>query len=87
MHKGIWDHLVPKSTDRAPILVEHFFNTACSLMARHLRETVEKSLEEFIGFFSHYKEGNDYEGEFKDLMFVFNPVMLSCTCMCLRALL
>ena len=74
MHKKVWEHLVPASPDRAPILVEHFFNTACSLMARHLREAVENSLEEFITFLSLYKEGNNYEGDFQDLMFVFNPV-------------
>ena len=75
LHKSVWEHLVPSSPDRAPILVEHYFNTACSLMGRHLREAVENSLDEFINFLSLYQEGNDYEGEFGDLMFVFNPVI------------
>lgn len=43
-------------------------------MARHLRQTVENSLEDFIEFLSYYKQGNDYEGDFNDLLFVSNPV-------------
>lgn len=45
-------------------------------MAKHLRETVEKSLKAFITFLSYYKQGSDYEGKFNDLVFVSNPVSL-----------
>ena len=75
-HKQYWAHLIPNTKDKAPILAEHFFSTACSLMARQLRETVMHSLEELIVFLSIYKEGNDYEESFSDFIFVSNPVSM-----------
>ena len=59
---------------QSAVLAEHFFNTAASLMARQLRETVENSLADFVSFLEQFQEGNDYQGEFEDLMFVSQPV-------------
>ena len=75
-HKQHWAHLLPSSPDKPAVLAEHFFNAACSLMSRQLRETVEKSLTDFLQFLSHYERGNDFEGEFHDLLFVLKPVSL-----------
>ena len=73
-HKQSWSHLIPTSSDKSAILAEHFFNCACSLMARQLRETVENSLADFVSFLSLYKEGNDYQEDFNDIKFVKQPV-------------
>ena len=72
--KHTWAHLIPSSLDTNAVLAEHFFNCACSLMARQLRETVENSLQNFLDFLSYYKEGNDYDGTFSDLQFPLIPV-------------
>ena len=78
-HKKDWAHLIPTSADQSAVMAEHFFNCACSLMSRQLRETVEKSLDDFLTFLSLYESGNGYEGEFDNLMFVAKPVSLSHT--------
>lgn len=70
-----WAHLIPTSPGESAVLAEHFFNCACSLMARQLRETVENSLADFLSFLQLYKGGNDYQGDFQDLLFVFQPVL------------
>lgn len=72
--KHTWAHLIPTSPDTSAVLAEHFFNCACSLMSRQLRETVENSLQNFLAFLSFYEEGNYYEGTFSDLLFPLNPV-------------
>ena len=53
--KEAWSHLVPKSTTEPALLAERFFNCACSLMSIMLRQVVEKSLDEFVQFFSLYE--------------------------------
>ncbi len=75
-YKVDWAHLMPSSPDQPAVLAEHFFNAASSLMARQLRETVEKSLQDFLQFLSHYQIGNDYQEEFNNLLFVSKPVSL-----------
>lgn len=42
-------------TDDRPVLAEHFFNAACSLMARQLRECVEQSMDEMLDFLKIYE--------------------------------
>ncbi len=54
-HKDSWSYLIPPSSDDRPILAEHFFNTACSLMAKHLRTCVEESIHEMLSFLNIYK--------------------------------
>lgn len=54
-HKSCWAHLIPSAPSQTAVLAEHFFNCACSLMARQLRETVENSLTDLITFLALYK--------------------------------
>lgn len=58
MYKDSWSHLIPNETEESPILAEHFFNTAASLMARQLRDCVTASIEEFIAFLKIYEVFN-----------------------------
>ena len=55
VHKESWSHLIPINPEERAVLAKHFFNTACSLMARQLRECVEASLNEYVGFLELYK--------------------------------
>ena len=73
-YKQCWSGLIPSNPDQTVILAEHFFNCVCGLMARQLRGTVENSLQDFVSFLSLYEQGNDYQGEFHDIMFVSPPV-------------
>ena len=54
-HRSCWAHLVPSAPSQSAVLAEHFFNCACSLMARQLRDTVENSLTDLVTFLSLYK--------------------------------
>lgn len=54
-YKESWAHLIPSQPEERAILAEHFFNTACSLMARQLRECVQNSFDEFLSFLELYK--------------------------------
>lgn len=73
-HKQKWAHIIPSSPESTAILAEHFFNCACSLMSRQLREAVHNSIQNFLTFLSSYKQGNSYEGNFDDFLFVKSPV-------------
>ena len=54
-HRSCWAHLIPTASSQTAVLAEHFFNCACSLMARQLRETVENSLADLVTFLALYK--------------------------------
>ena len=54
-HHSFWALLIPSAPSQSAVLAEHFFNCACSLMARHLRDTVENSLTDLVTFLSLYK--------------------------------
>ena len=54
-HKDGWAHLIPTQQHQRPVLAEHFFNCACSLMAHQLREAMEASLGNFLSFLSQYQ--------------------------------
>ena len=54
-HKSSWGYLVPTSPHHSAVLVEHFFNCACSLMAIQIREAVQNSLNDFVEFFQLYE--------------------------------
>ena len=55
MYRDSWCHLIPDEAEERPVLAEHFFNTAASLMARQLRECVTASIDEFIKFLKIYE--------------------------------
>ena len=52
--KPSWAHLIPSAPNHSAVLAEHFFNTAATLMARQLRETVIVSLNNFVSLLSPY---------------------------------
>lgn len=73
-HKSSWGYLVPTNPHQSAVLVEHFFNCACSLMSIQIREAVQNSLNDFVEFFQLYEEGNDYDGEYNDMRYIYQSV-------------
>lgn len=52
--KASWAHLIPSASGHSAVLAEHFFNTAATLMARQLRDTVRVSLGNFVSLLAPY---------------------------------
>lgn len=52
--KESWAHLIPSTSSQSAVLAEHFFNTAATLMARQLRDTVRVSLTNFVSLLAPY---------------------------------
>lgn len=52
--KQSWAHLIPSASNQSAVLAEHFFNTAATLMARQLRDTVRISLTNFVSLLGPY---------------------------------
>ena len=52
--KACWAHLIPSDAMQSPVLAEHFFNTAATVMARQLRDTVIVSLNNFVSLLTPY---------------------------------
>ena len=55
--KASWAHLIPEDSSQSAVLAEHFFNTAATLMARQLRDTVRVSLDNFVSLLAPYAVG------------------------------
>lgn len=53
--KASWAHLIPSTASQSAVLAEHFFNTAATLMARQLRDTVKVSLDNFVSLLAPYQ--------------------------------
>lgn len=53
--KASWAHLIPSTANQSAVLAEHFFNTAATLMARQLRDTVKVSLNNFVSLLAPYQ--------------------------------
>ena len=47
-----------------------YFKSVNSLLSKQLREVIVRTVEEFRDFLVGYAEGNAFEGEYRDLMFI-----------------
>lgn len=61
--------------------MDHFFNSAASLMSNLLRTTVKKSIYDLVELLEEYHEGNDYEGNYNimdglGLPIKFHPITI-----------
>lgn len=43
-------------------------------MSIQIREAVQNSLNDFVEFFQLYEEGNDYDGEYNDMRYIYQSV-------------
>ncbi|XP_076365950.1 dynein axonemal heavy chain 3-like [Tachypleus tridentatus] len=71
--KDDWANLV--HSNASLFRVERFYSTVAALMSLQLRLAVMKSLKNWISFIKLYKDGNDFTGNYHDLMFL-QPCLL-----------
>ncbi|KAJ8245818.1 hypothetical protein GJAV_G00260630 [Gymnothorax javanicus] len=75
-NKDLWFPLVPQSERVPPVRAKEFFFSVASLMSRQLRSLVVSSLEDLLHFFLLHQGGNDYSGDFDELQFVQQQVLI-----------
>ncbi|KAI4456226.1 dynein heavy chain family protein [Holotrichia oblita] len=73
--KQYWQEFAPKRPGDSTHTIELFFSCVNSLMASQLRRLVMRSLEHFLHLIVQYKDGNDYEGEYRDLAVINIPLL------------
>nr|CAD7398222.1 unnamed protein product [Timema cristinae] len=72
--KHTWQNLVPRKHGASLQHVEKFFKCVSSLMSLQLRQLVMKSLRHLLQFIVQYNDGNDYDDEYEDFLFVGQPL-------------
>ncbi|XP_061086442.1 dynein axonemal heavy chain 3 [Conger conger] len=75
-YKDEWFPLVPQSEKVAPVRAQEFFYCVASLMSLQLRSLVVSSLQDLLHFFMLHQNGNDYSGEYDELRFVRQQVLI-----------
>ncbi|XP_075973125.1 dynein heavy chain 3, axonemal [Anticarsia gemmatalis] len=70
-----WSVYVAMKRRESTFQVEQFFRCIHSLMSKQVRDLVERSVYHFAEHFSYYFEGNDYEGAYRDYMFIKRPLI------------
>ncbi|KAG8235430.1 hypothetical protein J437_LFUL015495 [Ladona fulva] len=70
-----WANLVPTKSGESLKQVERYFDSAASLMSIQLRSLVFKSLYHFLNMLLTFQDGNDYQGEFNDFMYLNTPLI------------
>ena len=73
--KRHWYHLVPKGANENPYMAEKFFACVASLMSHQLRSLVRDSLQDLVDFLNRYSEGNDFNVEYDETLFVKQPLL------------
>ncbi|XP_035261919.1 dynein heavy chain 3, axonemal [Anguilla anguilla] len=75
-YTDLWFPLVPQSERVAPVRAQEFFYCVASLMSLQLRSLVVSSLQDLLHFFMLHQDGNDYSGEYDELRFVQQQVLI-----------
>ncbi|XP_071449339.1 dynein axonemal heavy chain 3-like [Hetaerina americana] len=73
--KDCWTHLVPRRKSESLLQIEKYFSSAASLMAINLRSLVMKSLYHLLDMMKTFQDGNNYEGEYRDYMYLNTPMI------------
>ncbi|KAM4725109.1 LOW QUALITY PROTEIN: dynein axonemal heavy chain 3-like [Anableps anableps] len=73
VHENMWLPLLPKNE---PLRVQGFFRCVAALMSLQLRSMVIDSLQDLLQFFLRHKEGNDFQEEFDELLYIQSQVLL-----------
>ncbi|KAK2580549.1 hypothetical protein KPH14_007682 [Odynerus spinipes] len=68
--KYAWSGLFDKEQYASTSLIEKYFRAVNALLSRQLRNAVLRTIRHLRDFFMQYKEGNAFEGEYEDLMFI-----------------
>ncbi|XP_043257418.1 dynein axonemal heavy chain 3 [Colletes gigas] len=68
-----WSCLVEEHYNASTTLIERYFLSVNTLVSRQLRMIVMKTLNHIRDFFMEYSSGNNFVGNYKDLMFFKLP--------------
>ncbi|EZA46954.1 Dynein heavy chain 3, axonemal [Ooceraea biroi] len=71
--KCIWSQYFETRPDASTALIEKYFSSVNSLLSKQLRIMIMKTLEDVRDFFKRYRDGNAFEGDYKDLTFLETP--------------
>ncbi|XP_012147752.1 dynein heavy chain 3, axonemal isoform X3 [Megachile rotundata] len=73
--KHVWSCYVQEHYNASTVLIEKYFRSINTLLSKHLRMVVMKTLTHIQDFFMEYSSGNYFKGNYKDLMFLKTPFM------------
>ncbi|XP_066595663.1 dynein axonemal heavy chain 3 [Prorops nasuta] len=71
--KNVWGILVVEGRNASTAIIEQYFQCINSLLSLQLRVIVIQTLQDIKEFFVQYSEGNSFDGEYKDYMFIKTP--------------
>lgn len=68
--KHAWSNYFEKKFDSSTQQIEKYFQAVNSLLSKQLRIIVMQSLEHFRDFLVTFRDGNSFDGEYQDFMFI-----------------
>lgn len=68
--KCVWSQYFETHVGASTALIEKYFTSVNSLLAKQLRIMIMGTLEDVRDFFMRYRGGNAFEGEYEDLTFL-----------------
>lgn len=68
--KYAWSYLLEKKFNTPTALIEKYFRSTNILLSQQLRIIVIETLKEMKNFLIQYKNGNKFEKEYYDLLFI-----------------
>ncbi|XP_025152566.1 dynein heavy chain 3, axonemal [Harpegnathos saltator] len=71
--KYAWSQYFEMHPNASTGWIEKYFRSVNSLLSKQLRIMIMETLEDVRSFFMRYKAGNEFEGDYKDLMFLETP--------------
>ncbi|CAD6235446.1 GSCOCG00007903001-RA-CDS, partial [Cotesia congregata] len=71
--KYAWSYLLEKKLNTPTALIEKYFRSTNILLSRQLRIIVIETLREIKNFLIQYKDGNKFDSEYYDLLFIRTP--------------
>ncbi|XP_015588713.1 dynein heavy chain 3, axonemal [Cephus cinctus] len=73
--KRAWSSLVERAAGASTVLIEDYFRCVNTLLSRQLRIKIIQTLKYMRDFFVRYSDGNSFDGDYEDLMFIRVPFM------------
>lgn len=67
--KSSWSNYFEKSTTASTEQIEKYFRCVNVILSKQLRSMVMKTIKHLRDFFVQYNDGNNFIGDYQDLMF------------------
>ena len=68
--KSAWTNYFYKSSTASLEHIQKYFRSVNTLLSKQLRSMVVKTLKHLRDFFVDYRDGNNFNGDYQDLMFI-----------------